>query len=268
MIIEYFKKPYSYTSKKTGKVVTTQNKMVRLVCDKCSNEHTRDAKHYAKMKVKFPEFNMDYCNTCWIPILNNRPQRLENMRQGLINAYNNKPELREKMSNIVKGRNTGDNNPMKRPEVRAKVSATRSALMKIPGYTDKFKHASLAAWARGVYDNVNTSGHSNWYEYLHSSNTVYKVQGRYELAFIKYLDANNLDFDCHKGKIPYVADDGLTHHYFPDFYVYQWKSYVDPKASHWYKVQKRKFELLFEQHPNLKLLILTEDKLRNLGIKV
>lgn len=86
--------------------------------------------------------------------------------------------------------------------------------------------------------------------------------------FLFYLDKNNMEFECHKGKIPYIAADGLTHHYFPDFFVYGWQCYVDPKAMHWYRIQKRKFELLKEQHSGIKILILTERELKNLGIKL
>jgi len=268
MHIREFRKPYSYTSKATGKVVTTNEKMIELECDKCREIHIRLLSHYKKMTQKFLEFDLDYCNKCWVPILNNRPARIENMRNGLIATYNNNPALRIKMSNIVKGRNSGSANPMKRPEVRDKVSKTRSKLMEDPKFRAKFKQGSIDAWARGAYDTANTSGRTFWHIYVHSDGTEYKVQGKYELAFIKYLDKNNLMFTCHKGKIPYVDDDGLTHHYFPDFFVHDWNCWVDPKATYWYKIQYRKFELLKEQHPGIEIRILTEDKLKQLGIKL
>lgn len=268
MQIKEFRKEYSYYSKRFGRDIKTQEKMVELKCDACGEIHTRLLAHYKKMKKKFVEFDKDYCNKCWVPILNNRPERLKRMKDGLMAAYNNRPELREKMSNIVKGRNAGDNNPMRRPEVRQKVSITRTKLMQDPVMREKFRQISLAAWARGCYDNVDTSGYSNWHTYLHSSGKEYRVQGRYELAFIKYLDEQNLTFECHKGKIPYTDDVGNTHHYFPDFYVYEWNCYVDPKATHWFKQQYKKFEWLRIQHPEIEIRILTEDKLKRLGIRL
>lgn len=265
MFIQYFKKPYSWTSKKTGKVTTVNETMVTLKCDKCKLEHFRVNNHYLKMK-KNPLFDKDYCNRCWQGIQNNQPARIAKMREGVLRAYQ-KPEVLERLSKAMKGVNLGEKNAMKRPEVRHAVSQTRSKLMEDPEFRKKFVAGSLAAWERGAYNNIKT-GLTKWYDYTHSSGKIYKVQGKYELAFIKYLDENNLKFECHRSKIPYIGDDGLTHHYFPDFYVYEWNSYVDPKATHWYKKQYRKFELLAEQHPDLLITVLTEVNLRKLGIKL
>lgn len=269
MIIEHFKKQYTYIERKTGKTISAWYEKISITCDKCGEEHSRDLGHYNTMKAKFPEFDRDYCNSCWKPILNNRPQFIENMRNALKQAYIDKPELRDKMSKIVKGRNAGDKNPMKRAEVRQKVSNTRTKLMQDSEFRAKFKQPSLDAWARGAYDHVFSKNmQAKWHDYQHSNGKLYKVQGRYELAFIRYLDEEGLAFDCHRGKIPYMHDDGFVHHYLPDFYVHAWCAYVDPKANYWFERQHRKFELLAEQHPELKILVLTEEKLRNLGIKL
>lgn len=268
MQVKEFRKQYSYYSKSKSRNIITQEKMIELQCDCCGEIHTRLLAHYKKMQTKFPEFDKDYCNKCWIPILNNRPEKIKKVKDGLVNAYNTRPELRQKISDIVKGRHAGDKNPMKRSEVRKKVSETRSKLMLDPAYRAKFRQPSLDAWARGCYDNVNIGGYASWHTYQHSNGKQYKVQGRYELAFIKYLDENDMTFDCHKGKIPYVDDAGNTHHYFPDFYVHKWKCYVDPKATHWLKKQYKKFKWLSEQHPDIEIRVLTEDKLREIGVKV
>ena len=82
------------------------------------------------------------------------------------------------------------------------------------------------------------------------------------------MDENNLRFECHKGRLDYIDDHGIVRSYYPDFFVYDWNSYVDPKADHWYKKQYRKFELLKEQHPDKNIQILTKQKLINLGIQI
>lgn len=243
-------------------------KYLRLTCDQCNHEHTRLKSHYHKMK-KNEYFDKDYCNKCWRPILANRPGVRENVSAGVRKTLEERgDEIKLKISKALKGINAGDKNAMKRPEVRAKVSATRSKLMENKSFRDKFKQGSLDAWARGCYDGKEMYGRNAWHVYKHSNGNEYKVQGNYELKFIEYLDKNNLKFECHRGRIPYVADDGLTHHYHPDFYVYDWDSYVDPKAQHWYNIQKRKFELLREQNPDIKLKILLEQDLKDLGIKL
>lgn len=265
MFIKYGEKFYSWTSKKNGKVTTTRTKMVYLECDKCHKEHVRVYQHFQKMK-KNKLFDKDYCNLCWQRIQNQQPDRIAKMRASVLRAYQD-PTVKQRLSMAMKGVNKGDKNAMKRPEVRKAVSQTRTKLLSDPAVRKKFAEASLAAWKRGAYENAKT-GLTKWYNYIHSSGQSYKVQGKYELAFIKYLDEQKLTFECHKGKIPYISDDGLTHHYHPDFFVYEWNSYVDPKATHWYKKQYRKFELLSQQHPTLKISILTEIDLRKLGIKL
>lgn len=266
MITDTFSKSYSWTSKKTGKATTTQEKMVMLTCDICNTVHARNYKHYSKMKTNVM-FDRDYCNQCWIKILNSDPVKRQKNSRAQLERYKD-PAERLKTSIASKGNNAGNTNAMKRLDVRKKVSETRTELMKDSEFRAKFSQPAINAWARGAYENAKTSGKAHWHTYVHSNGNDYKVQGRYELAFIKYLDENNLKFDCHKGKIPYVADDGLTHHYFPDFYVHQWKAYADPKATHWYRKQYRKFELLSMQHPEIEIRVLTEDKLRKLGIKL
>lgn len=266
MKIGTFTKPYSWTSKKTAKITTTIEKMITLTCDTCTTQHVRNYKHYDKMKTNIA-FDKDYCNKCWIKICNADPGKRQKNRDAQLKRYED-PAERLKTSIACKGKNAGNTNAMKRPDIREKVSRTRTRLMKDPEFRAKFSQPAINAWSRGAYDNANTSGRAHWHLYVHSNGTEYRVQGKYELAFIKYLDKNNLTFDCHKGKIPYVADDGLTHYYFPDFYVHEWRAYADPKATHWYRKQYRKFELLAKQHPTVDIRILTEDRLRKLGINL
>jgi hypothetical protein len=266
MIINEFTRLTQWTSKTTGKVTKVNESLVTLQCDKCGKEHSRTKKHFNKM-LKSAYFDIHYCNNCWASVQNNIPERKEKNRQSQLNRFSDPAEI-EKLRIACKGNNAGSKNAMKRPSVRAKVSETRSKLMEDPAFRAKFKQGSIDAWARGAYDHVETQGRTVWHEYKHSDGTVYKVQGRYELKFIQWLDENDLTFECHQGRIPYISDDGLTHNYYPDFYVHEWGCYVDPKATHWYNIQYRKFELLKEQSPEVEIRILTEDKLRKLGIKL
>lgn len=77
-----------------------------------------------------------------------------------------------------------------------------------------------------------------------------------------------MTFQCHRGRIPYTDDNGIVRNYYPNFYVYEWNTYVDPKADHWYKIQYRKFKLLKEQHPDKEIRVLTKRKLLELGINL
>lgn len=267
MIVQEFKKQYTWTNSATGKITRVNECMVELVCDECGNKHTRTKKHFKKMKTN-SNFIKDFCNICWQTFQNRLPDRRKKNSEAQTKRYQD-PKEREKTRIASKGNNAGDKNAMKRKEVRQKVSETRSKLMLDPEFRNKFIQGSIKAWRRNAYEIKNDANcKCKWHSYVHSNGAEYKVQGTWELKFIEWMDKNNIKFECHKGRIDYVDDNGISRSYYPDFFVYEWNSYVDPKADHWYKKQYRKFELIQEQHPDINIRILTKQKLIQLGIKL
>ena len=268
MIIKEYKKPYSWTSSVTGKKTTINELMIELMCDQCKAVHTRVKKQYIKMTAN-KNFTKDFCNKCWQSLQNNLTERRQKNSEAQTRRYAD-PAERKRTSESMKGKvNLAEKNAMKRADVRQRVSSTRTTMMQDPEFREKFRQGSIAAWRRGAYNVVNDANcRCKWHTYIHSSGKEYRVQGHWELKFIEWLDQNNLTFDCHKGRIDYVDDLGVRRSYYPDFFVYEWKSYVDPKADHWYKKQYRKFELLKEQHPDKNIQVLTKQKLINLGVQI
>lgn len=250
-------------------IIKQDKHTIDLICDTCTIEHSRATKHYKKMKLR-PDglFSSDFCNACWRIILNTRPEYREKMRVSINKRYAS-PEgeiMRSKISTSCKGLNSGDKNGMKRPEVQAKVSATRSKMMEDPTERAKYIQGSIDAHARGCYIGTKC-GKTKWYDYEHSDGTIYKVQGTWELKYIEWLDKNNVKFECHRGRIPYVDGD-ITRNYYPDFYLTESQTYIDVKGDFWYNKSKHKFDLLFSQYPNLKLVILRKTALHSMGIDV
>ena len=186
-------------------------------------------------------FTKDFCNKCWQSLQNHLPDRRKKNSEAQTKRYEDVNE-RKKTSKSMKGKvNVGEKNAMKRPEVRRRVSITRTKLMKDPEFRKKFSQGSIDAWRRGAYEVINDANcRCKWYTYIHSSGKEYRVQGRWELKFIEWLDKNKYTFECHRGRLDYFDDEGVKRSYYPDFYVHDWNSYVDPKAEHWYKktVQK------------------------------
>lgn len=268
MILSTFSRQITETCKKSKLGYRNiKQKMVEIQCDKCNQSHFRTYAHYLKMK-KNEFFVVDYCNACWNKVLACRPGIKEKVTAGVRRAYLERgDEIKRKMSAKLKGTKLGDSNPMRRPEVREKVSATRTKMMLNPAERLKYQQGSVDAHARGVYIGTRC-GKTKWYDYAHSNGTVYKVQGTWELAFIKWLDQNNIEFECHKGKIPYVDDAGVARNYYPDFYLPASSEYIDVKGDFWYSKSIRKFELLREQHPSIKIQIYRKQNLHTLGINV
>ena len=136
--------------------------------------------------------------------------------------------------------NLGDKNGMKSPEARAKASATRKELFKDPEFMQRHIDMTKKAWADGKYDGVKV-GRCKWYDYKLQNGETVKVQGKWELAYVKYLDKNNIKFKCHRGRIPYVSN-GEEHSYYPDFYLIDSDEYIDVKNDYHWNLQKEKFD--------------------------
>jgi hypothetical protein len=256
--------------KSGDRYITRRVKIVELKCDVCNEIHNREMRHYKKMKTN-TLFTKDFCNCCWRPILNNRPEKIEKMKRALKIVWSD-PQKRMEMSNTIKnhiiktGGMVGDKNPMKNLEIRKKVGKTRSERM-TDQEKEKYSKGTKKAWEDGKFIGVNNVGKCLWHTYIHSNGKTYKVQGTWELNFIEWLDKNEIDFKCHEGRIPYIDDENKHKNYYPDFYVYIWGCYVDIKSDYSYKGQERKFEIL-EKTSKIPIKLLFKKDLNKLGIKV
>ena len=107
------------------------------------------------------------------------------------------------------------------------------------------------------------TGRCKWYKYKHSNGNTYKVQGTWELAFIKWLDKNNILFKCHRGRISYFFN-GIERSYYPDFWIDDWNCYIDVKCDYFYNEEKTK--AIEECNPNIQFKTLFSENLKELGI--
>jgi hypothetical protein len=228
-------------------------------CDKCGIEYRRNIKSYNKMKENIC-YDKDYCPKCWRTVLNNRTWYKEKMSKSLVKRFSKQSE-RDKLSLATKGKiNLGDANGMKQKEARKKVSNARIKMFKDENLRKEYAEKTRLAWKEGKFDGVRV-GCCKWYEYMHSSGQTYKVQGTWELAFIKWLDATGLTFKCHKGRLEYIIE-GEAKNYYPDFWVDEWECYVDVKSRHWYNEEK--FEAIKNSGHNVRILF--KEDLERLGV--
>lgn len=247
---------YSNNKKNTRTIVCFR-------CDGCLTEYRRMNRNYQKMK-KNPLYTKDFCLKCWTKLLNNREEYKRNMSRAIQKMYLERPEIRQKISKTLKERkvNCGSKNGMKQLSARRKVSLARKKMFQDPAvrkhYSDKVKEA----WARGDFEGVRV-GQCSWYDYKHSNGTVYKVQGKWELAFIKWLDRSGLHFKCHRGRIPYVLC-GEKKNYYPDFWVDEWDCYAEVKCKYFYS--EKKFQAIERSNPNDKVRLLFKEDLLKLGV--
>ena len=231
-------------------------------CDKCEQKYNRTYKSLKKMELNSC-YDKDYCNKCWRKILNNRPEYKQSMSLAINNMYKKNPEILDKKSKSMIGKNLGYKNAAKRPEIRKKMSESRiKNVTSDPEYRKQASMKTAQAWKDGKFDGVRV-GQCKWHKYAHSNGNEYKVQGTWELAFIKWLDENKMKFTCHKGRIPYILD-GNSKNYYPDFWVEEFDAYVDVKCKHFYN--EKKFKAIKEQNPDKQFKILFKKDLIDLGV--
>ena len=206
------------------------------------------------------------------------------MSEKINELYKNNNEIKQKISNKVKeayerdpsigirksetmkmnNRNCGNLNGMKKEESKLKVSMSRKKYFENYENRKKVSKKSAEAWKNGKFDGVKT-GKCKWHKYNHSNGQIYKVQGTWELAFIKWLDINNLDFICHKKRISYIKDE-IERSYYPDFWVNDWNSFVDVKCKEFY--DEEKFNSIRECNPDINIKVLFDYDLINLGVEI
>ena len=106
------------------------------------------------------------------------------------------------------------------------------------------------------------------YKYIDKNGCIHKVQGTYELAFIQWLDLHDLKYETHKGRISYKNKNNEICSYYPDFYVYEWDSFVEIKSNYTLFLSTEKMKNIINSNNHLKFTILSNNELKILGIKI
>jgi len=79
------------------------------------------------------------------------------------------------------------------------------------------------------------------------------LDSSWELALAKRLDELEIKW-VRPDPIPWVDEEGITHNYFPDFYLPEHDKYLDPKNKHAIKVQEKKLKILLTQYKNIDII--------------
>ncbi len=79
------------------------------------------------------------------------------------------------------------------------------------------------------------------------------LDSSWELKLAKRLDELNIKW-FRPDPIPWIDEEGVTHNYFPDFYLPEYDKYLDPKNKHAIKVQENKLKILLTQYKNIDII--------------
>lgn len=80
------------------------------------------------------------------------------------------------------------------------------------------------------------------------------LDSSWELALAVRLDDTGIKW-IRPDPIPWTDEQGITHNYFPDFYLPEYDLYLDPKNPQAIKVQTKKLERLLTQYNNIIILL-------------
>lgn len=79
------------------------------------------------------------------------------------------------------------------------------------------------------------------------------LDSSWELELAKCLDELEIKW-VRPDPIHWVDKEGVTHNYFPDFYLEDYDLFLDPKNPQAIKVQKKKLDCLLTQYPNIVII--------------
>lgn len=79
------------------------------------------------------------------------------------------------------------------------------------------------------------------------------LDSSWELELAKRLDELEIKW-VRPDPIPWVDDEGVTHNYFPDFYLEDYDLFLDPKNPQAIKVQKKKLDCILTQYKNIVII--------------
>jgi len=79
------------------------------------------------------------------------------------------------------------------------------------------------------------------------------LDSSWEFELAKRLDELEIKW-VRPDPIPWVDEEGVTHNYFPDFYLEDYDLFLDPKNPHAIKVQKKKLDCLLTQYKNIVII--------------
>lgn len=180
------------------------------------------------------------------------------------------PEWAAKVSATSSARriNSGEKNGMKRIDVAARASATRSHRFATePEFRAQVSAYTRNAWAAGKFDGVAV-GRCKWYDHLRPDGSTVKLQGTWEVALARRLDEIGVAYEAHRGRWPYVDQEGRQRSYYPDFYVPMWDAHIDVKGVFWEEIGAMKFDLVRSSNSDKNLVIATRDTLESWQVDV
>ena len=96
--------------------------------------------------------------------------------------------------------------------------------------------------------------------YTKTDGTIVNLDSSYERILAEWLDKHNIEW-IRPEPLIWKDSKGITHHYFPDFYLPVKNVYIDPKNEYCFKAQSEKVSYIKEHYDNV--IFLHDNELTN-----
>lgn len=232
--------------------------MKKTVCNKCNSEITNCnfKKHFDSCDGKGPYRPLSHC--CWCKEDVDNFQDVANHIRWCKNnpardSYNK--NLDYQRSKITEHSREKQALAIKKAHTEGKYKeANRNKIGKsgTPHTAETKEHLRLKALAsphRRLLRSIR--------EYTKKDGSIIKLDSSWEEALAIRLDELNIDW-IRPSPIKWVDSAGVSHNYFPDFYLKDFDIFLDPKNEQAVKVQKDKIECLTRQLKNLIIITTLE----------
>lgn len=128
---------------------------------------------------------------------------------------------------------TGDDHPSLRKQVESYKAAYEAGEFKLGGWTHSQETKDMiAAQKRALYDSgwEPVCGRAKKYDYESPVAGRIKVDGTWELMVARHLDYIGVKWERNRKRFKYIKPDGKESTYQPDFYVYDWNTFLEVKG--------------------------------------
>lgn len=141
-------------------------------------------------------------------------------------------------------------------EKRKKTVAVNVNLGKYKGKNSSFKGMPGKKHTEESKKKISEAALKSKHRRLRKNPIPYKgiiLDSSWELELAKRLDFLEIEW-IRPGPIEWNDVSGVTHNYFPDFYLPKFSLYLDPKNQHAIRVQSEKLNIISEAIPNLRII--------------
>ena len=169
------------------------------------------------------------------------------------------PKLQEYVDKLKKNNNIGAMNiARKKSGIHNQYVKARMEGREIPENPMKDKPGSFLgkSHAEETKQHLREKALASPHRRLKKGTILYKgvlLDSSWELELAKRLDELKIKW-IRPGPIPWIDEKGVTHNYFPDFYLEDYDLFLDPKNPQAIKTQKKKLDCLLTQYPNIVII--------------